>query len=232
MLQSFARQYYFDKLRNKDLSLLQLSTEVQKPFYMDEYVRALQREWETVSINATIFDSPDKTATENLEKLVCWLQDIRASLPIEYEYDSIIQNRPLNAVRDVDECLLVYFKPAETVHIVIPDLHSSMSTVPKQVSVHPVTPTTHISDRRYFSGENSEKGNKDKNCFVRGKPGCWSTKHSSKERSQAFRKNKRIKYFVADLSADNQNSKSYAELEDAFEKVVIRMQDIWSNTSA
>lgn len=39
-----ARQYYFDKLRNKDLSLLRLSSKDLGRFYTNERVRALLRE--------------------------------------------------------------------------------------------------------------------------------------------------------------------------------------------
>lgn len=143
----------------------------------------------------------------------------------------ILRNRLLNVVCGVDECLLAYHKPAETVHRVICDIHSALSTVPKRASVLFITPIAHITGRRYYSAEHRHKSNKEKKCFSCGKPGCCSTKHSSRESIQAILKTRQIRKIVADISADDQNSKSYFKLADALHKVIIHIQDTESNAS-
>lgn len=111
-----ARQYYFDKLRNKNLCLLKLSPKIWKSFYTEEQASAIHLKWKAVPLRSTTAEHPDKTATENLKKLVSRLQDVQILLLAEYQNNSILHNQLLNAVRDVASYCFAYHKPADTVH--------------------------------------------------------------------------------------------------------------------
>lgn len=54
--------------------------------------------------------------------------DILASLPNEYHHNSILRDNLVNEVLDVQDCLLAYKKPADSVPGVIYDLHALLAT--------------------------------------------------------------------------------------------------------
>ena len=61
--------------------------------------------------------------------LIGKLSDIQTSLPNEYRNDTILWNKLLNAVRDVDTCCLACDKPTDNFQGFISDIHASLATI-------------------------------------------------------------------------------------------------------
>lgn len=166
-----------------------------------------------------------KTPSQCLELLIEKLSDIQTSLPQDYRSETILRNKLLNSVRDVEACRLAYHKPADTVQGVISDLHASLATL----KIENPAPSAHFVDRQYFrtNGDRRKGGsNRQKKCFVCKRPGCWSTNHSSKERLKAYRQSKSLRQFVTSLSPDEESDDDDRATADALEDVITHIIDI------
>ena len=97
-------------------------------FHKPERLRALVREWDSLSLNVVMSQASDKTPYECLEMLIAKMSYIQSSLPEEYRIDSIFRDKLVNAVRHVNDCRVAYQKPADTVQGVLSDLHASLVT--------------------------------------------------------------------------------------------------------
>jgi hypothetical protein len=108
-------------------------------------------------------------------------------------------------------------------------LHSSLSTV-KHAATLSCETVAHYVDRRYMSSGPSKlsgpsRPNRPKKCFVCGRPGCWSTNHSTKERLQAFRGNKVLRQFVTSLD-DGETDEEDCALADTLEEITAHIIDV------
>lgn len=168
MLIGNARQYYFDSLKPCNLNHKGFEDAMKSRFQTPERTRALIREWDTLTLNKLVASNPTKTHSESLELLIGKSSDIQTALPSEDRNETIMKNKLLNAVRDVESCRLAYHKPADTVQGVISDLHASLSTA-KQDILKLAEPSAHPVDRRYIRNYNTTKPRhpgRIKNCFV------------------------------------------------------------------
>lgn len=212
MLSSNARQYYFDHLQNKGLNLEELSSATKERFHTEERIRTLLREWESITLGSIKKKYTGKSSTACLEILLTRIQDIQLSLPKEYRNDVLLKNKILNAVKDVEECKLAYYKPADSINGVIADLHSALATASaaKTTTVTTTTPPIHTSrptteayyvDRRYHNKRNNKKY-----CLVCKKKGCWSTNHTKEERLKALQSNGTFKKLSAYFKEESSES--------------------------
>lgn len=223
MLTGHARQFYFDSLKRKNLSLVELEAAVKSRFLTPERTRALLREWEALSLMSIMSLHTSKSASSCLELLIEKLSDIQSSLPIEYRNETILKNKLLNAVKDVKDCQLAYHKPADTVQGVISDLHASLATLKTRgTEATAFEPSANFVDRRLVRNKPSKppSTSSSKKCFVCGRPGCWSTNHSPKERLRSYRKNKSIRQFIASFENESSSDEDKEDVADAIDDIV------------
>lgn len=94
--------YYLDVLKPKGLELEGLSNSMKKRFQTAGRTRALLREWEGISLRAIMETNSDKDPGQCLELLIKRLSDIEVSLRGAYQNDTIMRDKLLNSVRDVE----------------------------------------------------------------------------------------------------------------------------------
>lgn len=235
MLCKEARQYYLDTLRIQKLPLDELVRRIKERFHTPERTRALLREWDNLSFTIVKSKFPSSSLSECLEMMISKLTDIQSSLPSEYRNDTILRNKLLNSVRDVAECRLAYHKPADTVQGVISDLHASLATSESFAGSSSLQQpiSAHLVDRKYYHADNSRNNSRyrhegtNKKCFVCGKPGCWSTNHSTKSRLQALKKNKVLRQFIAELKDDSDDEDQ--QIVETLEDVTAHIIELTSN---
>lgn len=102
-----------------------------------KHVRALLRKWDAINLTKIMPRNPDKRVTECLELLFSRLQDIQSGLKMEFHNEMILQNKLLNAVKDVDSCKLAYLKTAPDLPKIIADLHVFLADTPPQKKENP-----------------------------------------------------------------------------------------------
>lgn len=198
MIFGAARQYYFDSLKVKGLYLPGLVEAVKERFYTSERTCTLLREWDAIFLSSVMARNIWKEPSECLDSLLNRLQDIQLSLPSEYKNDTIIRNKLLNSVKDVESCKLAYFKPAPTLGGVISDLYASVATMKKaERSLF----DAHFVERRYHRP--FDKRRKKKACFVCKKEGCWSTNHTKEERMASLRKSTALRGFFTQMQRND-----------------------------
>lgn len=173
MLMGNARQFYFDSLKKKNLSIEELEMADKSRFKTPERVHALLREWESLSLKSVTTSSLKNSLSACLKNLIERLSDIQSSLPAKYHSEKILLYKILNAVRDVESCKLAYHKPADIVQGVTSDLHADLATARHSEKVEN-KPIAHLVDRRYFqkSGKQTPVTNGAKKCFVWARVGC------------------------------------------------------------
>lgn len=103
MLNRLARQFYFDSLRRRGRSIEKLVRLTKGMFQTAERVRTLLRGWDSMIISNVMAKNNGKSAGKCLEILINRLQDIRFSLPIKYRNETIMRNKLLNAVKDIEQ---------------------------------------------------------------------------------------------------------------------------------
>lgn len=101
MLTKRALQFYFDKFQGKRASVEELFEAIRDRFMTKEHIRLLLREWESITLSYVMGTYNDGKATECFEILIGGLQDIRSGLTKEYKKKLILQNKLLNALKDV-----------------------------------------------------------------------------------------------------------------------------------
>lgn len=102
---------------------------VNSRFHTLERMSALHREWGSLTLRRVMSAHSDKMPSACLEVLIEKLSDIETSLPALYCNETLLISKLLNAVRDVEDCLLAYHKPVDTGQGVISDLHASLPTL-------------------------------------------------------------------------------------------------------
>lgn len=230
VLTEHTRQLYFDLLKKQNLDLNGLVEGMRYRFLTPERTRALINEWDELSLSKAMRNRFESSASLCLEFLIKRLTDIQFSVPHKYHHESILRNKLLNAVRNVDCCKLAYHKSADTVQSGISVLHFSLATNIQGHSHLQMSPTpiAHYVDRRVVQikflsfRSNSPQNTKQtrKKSFVCGKPGRQSTNRSAKDYLHAYKKNKSIRQFFAGFNYDHD------DLEDEDTDVAVAVEDV------
>lgn len=114
----------------------------------------------------------------------------------------IFKNKFLNAVKDVEACLLAYFKPSETVEGIICDLHSSLAIKPAWREKPALD--AHFVDRHYKGELGCNKNNKYLYCIVFKNTGCWSTNRSKEKRLASLQKFSKMLPFLTSITGGDE----------------------------
>lgn len=91
-------------------------------------MRALIREWDSLSFLLVMRRNPGKSHTECLNKIVSRLTDIQTALSDANHAEPILKINLLDTVKDVFECQQAHQKPADSIPGFISDLHSTLAT--------------------------------------------------------------------------------------------------------
>lgn len=128
MFKGHALQYYLDSIKSRLLSSDETCRFVRQSFEPEEQTRALIREWDNLSLPLVMNQNAGESQTNCLNFIISHLTDIQSALLDEHHPKNILKNKILNSINDVPQCKLAYQKPANTIHGVIPDLHSALAT--------------------------------------------------------------------------------------------------------
>jgi len=141
-------------------------------------------------------EHPDRPAINNLEDLFRKLETMQRAIRSLDQGDRLLRDQLLNAVRDYPACHTALQIPAETYEGVCGQLRTAISLANGQNGAAQYTSTSNWTDRTYKgSGRQDRFGRNNKRtarsaadlkCYVCGKQGCWSTKHSKEDRRKAY----------------------------------------------
>lgn len=129
ILRGRALQFYFGNYHGKHNTIGDLYNRARERFLTGKQVRALLCEWVYINFNTSMSKNSDTKGTEYPETLFSWLQDAQSSLTKEYQNEAILQNKVLKAVKNVESCILAYFKTTSDLPGIITDLHASSDAI-------------------------------------------------------------------------------------------------------
>jgi hypothetical protein len=229
MLCGLAKDFYFKSCRGKNLPFDALCNSIRRRFETDEHGRLTLLEWNTTTLQSIIDKNPDKTTAECLDLLIKKFTTLQRSLPDEYHQDKILHDKIVVACRSSPTCHYACYKPADTIAGLIGDLQSSIAThqeATKSTSNNFVIdndngddPEAFLTDRRYHERRSTPNRHRSTwkrgRCFVCGRPGCWSTKHTPAERQKSTsRLKQRIDQYIADYEERPESNDSPPQPED------------------
>ena len=225
MLRKTALDYFYRQVKNRATTIQSLQKAMTSRFETEERTRALVRQWDSLSLARIIRDNPGTTTTQCLERLIDRVSKLQHTLPPAYAEDYVVRNKLLNAVRHVPECQLACQKPASTIHGVIADLQAAVANSSEQASSE-----AFYTDRHYnrkpappaTAQHNQSQTQRRGKCFVCGKEGCWSTKHSLRERRGAAKKKPAFRQYFIDAESTVET--------DEVEEVLQEIEGLTTNT--
>jgi hypothetical protein len=247
MLKGRASAFYYDRLAASNLNFTQMIHETRCHFETEENKQFYLAEWRETTFPRIIAANPGVSRLECLQKLFDKLQTIQRGLSGSYQEDLSLRDQVISACRGVGECNYALYNPASTYEGVCWQLRSAVGTAVRSQEMSQFTnhPSDHHdrdlhdhnwTDRTYGGrgrsrgfdqrrsrgreGPRSFRNDRDrpKKCYVCGKPGCWSTRHSMDERKDAY---DRFRQTVRNVGSRNDSSAHFqtflAEYEGAEE---------------
>ena len=225
MLRKTALDYFYRQVKNRATTIQSLQKAMTSRFETEERTRALVRQWDSLSLARIISDNSGKTTTQCLEHLIDRVSKLQHTLPPAYAEDYVVRNKLLNAVRHVPECQLACQKPASTIHGVIADLQAAVANSSEQAFSEAFYTDRHYNGKPAppaTAQHNKSQTQRPGKCFVCGKKGCWSTKHSLQERRDAAKKKPAFKQYFTDAESTVET--------DEVEEVLQEIEDLTANT--
>ncbi|KAJ5576299.1 hypothetical protein N7535_003225 [Penicillium sp. DV-2018c] len=207
MLTGPALSYYYAHLCDVGIprDFYTLVSRIRCHFETEDRHQLYASAWRNTTFYSVISENPGKSRIECLEILLDKITKIQRALPTVDKSQETLRMRLLDACRGTEECTLFPYRPAPTYQGVVSQLWSAISvnTESRPASQRLTTPKgldeQYGTDRKYRgNGRNNRlgRGNRDgragdrpasdRRCYVCGKPGCWSTRHTSEERRKAY----------------------------------------------
>jgi hypothetical protein len=237
MLKGRALTFFYNRLC-KDPEPQDFQTMVNRVkahFENQERDQVYLSDWRNTTLLKVINDNPGKLKTECLEILFDKISRIQAAILTIDQSEESLRLQLLNACRGVRECAFCLYSPAPTLEGVRNQLRSAISLATEAATQQFQTDTYDESqqfwtDRKYNGrgrdarfGSSRGRGNPrhskfasiraDKKCFVCGKPGCWSTTHTTEERRQAY------EHFKNSKHTKDKSPSTYAQFLISYEGV-------------
>jgi hypothetical protein len=215
MLKGQALSTYYTQRHYWESNSIPAFMGIKNYFEGEEHQRAKQAEWSTITLQKIVEDNGGKTIKECLELLLEKLEKLFHSLPANIKNDTTYRLKLIESTRLHPACEWATAKPSSTIPGLIQDLRSNVCQYHDKDRASNKDTNTFYTDRRYYgqtrryqqqhSGrsqnqryndhrENSHDHNHDscndpghrcKYCYVCGKCGCHSTKHTPQERERA-----------------------------------------------
>ncbi|KAL0929723.1 uncharacterized protein CTRU02_215366 [Colletotrichum truncatum] len=220
ILKGIAKTYFYASIKviNPQPNFETMINQLKSHFETRERQQAYVTQWNTTTLPQIIRDNPGKTKSECFDILCDKLSKIQPGLPQQDHNDRSLHTQLLHACRDIPECAMALFVPAETYEGLRSQLISSIETATRlnqqQFNTVANPPEQYWTDRTFngrgrysrysrSSRSRSSRGRSrdrpllpptPKKCYVCGKPNCWSTKHTTEERRKAYEKFKTTQY--------------------------------------
>ncbi|KAF7926616.1 hypothetical protein EAE99_005811 [Botrytis elliptica] len=141
MLQGSALSFYFDRISNKGLKFEEMITLTKTHFETEERRQKYLTEWRNTTFPQIIRKHPDKSLSEQLEKLFDTLRTLQYGLVDSYQSELMLRDQIINACRDVPECNPVLLRPATTYEGLCADLRNAIGQAERMRSTN-----TYIAD--------------------------------------------------------------------------------------
>ena len=204
MLRSMALEHYYSSCQGHGLTLQQLFQRFQAHFEEEEHRRNMLREWNSINLRTLIRASPDKNKGTVFTEMTHQLRQIQRSLDPKFQSDSTLRNRIISSCSNVPAYSFAVLQQTTNIPGLINNIYVAIENSEVAVRARRLEPlgnSTFLTDRKYYRRDpthipssNRISRPQKKSCFICGKEGCWSTKHSEKERQDS--KNKFAKRFT------------------------------------
>ncbi len=212
MLKSMALEYYYSSCQGIVLTLQQLYDRFQGHFEGEEHRRLMLREWNSVNLRGSLRASPEKNKGTIFNEMIQKLRQIQRGLDYEFQSDLALRNKIVTSCSNVPACTVAILQPTTTIAGLINNIYAAIESneeAMKAEKSEPLAPATYFTDRKYYtnrppnyskSSQPSPSNNsfQKKQCYVCGKTGCWSTKHTDQERKES--QNKFAKRFTGSIA--------------------------------
>jgi hypothetical protein len=217
MLRRAALDHYHTNLRQhtQTAQLDNLTRVTRQYFESKEYQRGVIDRWTDITLES-VMDKPKnagKSTTDCLQLLLTEMRHLKLGLPPEMKADVVFHSKLLHACRDLPACVYACCKPADDISSLINELETSITTYERQQKRGA---NSMFTDRRYHPQKYSYPPRKqtpfrrnnyqepprtttsrrpfdkytthNRKYFICDRTGCWSTKHSRKERDEFRRR--------------------------------------------
>ncbi|KAI0994350.1 hypothetical protein K3495_g13832 [Podosphaera aphanis] len=114
MLKGRASNYYYQHLRGRDYTFVQMVNMTRSHFETEEFRQEYLTKWRETTLTRVIRDYPDKSKLECLQIVIDELQRIQQGLSPDYQRENNLRDQLLNACRGIKECNMALFNPARS----------------------------------------------------------------------------------------------------------------------
>ena len=210
MLKSMALEYYYSSCQGIGLTVQQLFDRFQGHFEGEEHRRNMLRQWNSINLKGLFRTSPEKNKGTVFNEMILQLRQIQRGLDYEFQSDTALRNKIVMSCSNIPACNVAILQQTTTIAGLINNIYAAIENNEEAMKAEksdPLGPTTYFTDRKYYtnrpfnrpppSSSPSNNGFQKKKCFVCGKTGCWSTKHTDKERQES--RNKFAKRFTSSI---------------------------------
>ncbi|RKF83903.1 putative glycosyl transferase [Golovinomyces cichoracearum] len=166
MLKAMVLEYYYSSCQGINLTIKELDKRFQDHFEGGENRRNMLREWNAINLRAIFRENPEKEKGPMFNEMV---QRLRAIIA---------------ACRDVPACGPAIVHPTSSIAALCNTIYEAIENNEAAIQAEKLNEmsSTYFTDRKYHESSHSTKINP---CFFCKKLGCWSDKHSLKERANA-----------------------------------------------
>ncbi|RKF64337.1 hypothetical protein GcM3_133029, partial [Golovinomyces cichoracearum] len=210
MLKEDALYYYYNSLGSEQKFSLESMCKIFKDkFEGVEHKKALLDNWNKFNFE-TIKNRKENTGKNMIECVRILPRELRTmqhGLDINLRNDAFIHNKIVTACENQSAFKTVCERPSPTLAGLLSDLRSAAAVHDRINNITINESSTLFTDRRYHQGQQRYPFNRENNmkqfqfkssisgksgikpgkrCIVCKKEGCWSTKHSQKEKDEAF----------------------------------------------
>ena len=189
MLKDMALDYFYSTLfPNKNLGFHQMCEGMYEYFEGKQHTQDSLARWNALTLPSVISKNEDKPIEECFQILLKELRQLQRSLDPSMQVDPFIHNKLVTACETLPACFIVCFRPPPTVAELVGELKSAIITYNKS---HPTKNETFFTDRRFHKFPDQKRtnyqthGRNTKKCYVCGKEGCFSTKHSREDQEES-----------------------------------------------
>ncbi|POS82943.1 hypothetical protein EPUL_006241, partial [Erysiphe pulchra] len=200
MLKLTALEFYYSSCQGFNLTIEQLIQKFQDQFEGEEYRRNALLNWNNTNLRTWLRQNTDLPKSTVFNNMIEHLRQIQRGLDQEYQSDSALRNKIITACNNVAACSLAVLQPATAITSLINNIHGAIENseiIARADKIEPIDPmdkpSVYYTDRKYYPQRSPRtrpesiirSNRKIKRCFVCQKEGCWSTRHSPKDRLEA-----------------------------------------------
>ena len=221
MLKSMALEYYYSSCPI-GLSIQQLFDRFEAHFEGEEHRRNMLREWNTINLRGLLRASPDRHKGTVFNEMIQQLRQVQRSLDYEFQSDTALRNKIISSCSNIPACSVAILQQTSTIAGLINNIYAAIENSEEAMKAEKSEPLglsiTYFTDRKYHINRPPSSNNNNfrkKQCFICGKAGCWSTKHSEKERQDVRNKfiDKRYNSYVQEHEGLEEQENANEDIE-------------------